>query len=494
MRRGLQMAQLPDRSTVLTWTLGATLWLWLPLAPLSAAEAPVFSDCRLESAGGTASVRARCTTLAVPLDHAAPEGRQISLQVAVAGALAAHAAADPVVLLSGGPGQSASESLVELRHLFRGLRERRDIVVVDQRGTGASSPLECPGFEGVDDPFALRADTSLAMQRLARCREQLAADPRYFSSDAAVKDLEAVRRALGYEQFNLYGFSYGTRVAQLYAARYPEHTRSVVMDAVLPLGVALGATVADSAAQVIASELTRCSDDAACAGALPELTVRYQGLLETLAAAPREVSFEHPRTGETLRMPVDDGGLQRMLRLLSYQPETRSMLPLLVHRAAAGRLAPLVALAHDFEYGLERRINWLLHLSVLCREDLPHISAPVRERSRELQNLARACEVWDVPAREPFAETLPASVPVLLLSGEYDPVTPRAPVAALAEGHDNRLAVTAPGQGHIVSIRGCLPERVQAFIETPEPARLDMACVQQLAPPPPMLNLNAPRP
>ncbi len=451
----------------------------------------LFEPCRLSSATTSASVPAHCTTLAVPLDHAEPETGQISLHVAVIGARSSRAAEAPVVLISGGPGQSASESLVELRHLFQALSERRDIVVVDQRGTGASSPLNCP-HAVVDDPFALRADTTLAMQRIARCREQLDHDPRHFNSDAAVADLEAVRQALGYARWNLYGFSYGSRVAQLYAARFPDHTRSVVMDAVLPLGVALGATVDESANQVIADELARCSEQAACDKAFPALAARYQALLEALEATPREVEFEHPRTGEVRSLPVAAGGLRRMLRLLAYQPETRVMIPILVHRASEGQLAPLVALAHDFESSLDQRINWLAHLSVLCREDLPRIPETVVKGSRELGHLAEACEVWDVPARPAFDEPLPESVPMLMLSGEYDPVTPPGPVTALAGRVEKWRAVTAPGQGHIVSIRGCLPERVRAFFDAGAAGDLDMDCVEQLSAPPPMLNLNAP--
>ena len=462
------------------------------LAPASGVASEVqFEPCRLTSATASASVPARCTTLAVPLDYAESEAGQISLHVAVIGARSARATAAPVVLISGGPGQSASESLVELRHVFQALSERRDIVVVDQRGTGASSPLHC-AHELVEDPFALRADTTLAMQRMGRCREQLAHDPRHFDSDAAVADLERVRQALGYARWNLYGFSYGSRVAQLYAARFPDHTRSVVMDAVLPLGVALGATVDESANQVIAAELARCSEKAACDNAFPELAARYRALLEALEASPREVEFEHPRTGELRSLPVAAGGLRRMLRLLAYQPETRVMIPALVHRASEGQLAPLVALAHDFEFSLDQRINWLAHLSVLCREDLPRIPEAVVSGSRELAHLAEACEVWDVPARAAFDVSLPESVPMLMLSGEYDPVTPPGPVIALAERADKWRAVTAPGQGHIVSIRGCLPERVRAFFDAGAAGDLDMACVEQLSAPPPMLNLNAP--
>ncbi len=469
----------------------ALLTLFLPPAPAMAGEIQ-FERCRLESAGGTASVRARCTTLDVPLDHVEPGGEKISLHVAVLSARAARPEADPIVLITGGPGQSASQSLVELRHVFQGLSERRDIVVVDQRGTGASSALRCPGMTVVDDPFALHADTAPAMQRIAGCREQLDHDPRHFNSDAAVADLEAVRQTLGYAQFNLYGFSYGSRVAQLYAARFPEYTRSVVMDAVLPLGVALGATVDQSATAVIAAELARCAKQAACAKAFPELATRYQALLDELEATPRKVEFDHPRTGEQHSLPVDAGGLQRMLRLLAYQPETRSMIPVLVHRAGEGRLAPLVALAHDFESSLDQRINWLVHLSVLCREDLPHIPNEVVVDSRELGNLASACQAWDVPARSAFELQLPASVPMLMLSGEHDPVTPPEPVSVLAEGREKWLAVTAPGQGHIVSIRGCLPERVRAFFDSPQVGDLAMDCVDQMSAPPPLLNLNAP--
>ncbi len=455
---------------------------------------PEFEDCRLHAPGGGAAQAARCTRIAVPEDHGHPEGRHIELHVAVVPSRASQPAADPVVLLSGGPGQAASESYVEMHRLFHGIRGEREVLLIDQRGTGRSSPLQCPGVEESLEAPALTEDAASIAGRVRRCRDEIDADLRHYGSDAAVADLEWVREALDFEQLNLYGFSYGSRPAQLYAARHPQRTRSVVMDGVLPLTVPLGETIDATASGVVEDELAGCTEDAECAAALPGLHSAYTQLLGELAERPRQVAFEHPRDGSPEQATVNADELQRMLRLLAYQPETRVMIPLLLHRASEGALHRLVALARDFDYGLDQRIHWMQHLAVICREDQPHISPRVREASRELQLLGAACREWPGGARERFAETLPDTVPMLLLSGEKDPVTPHAPVAEMAEGYPLVRAVEAPGQGHIVSMRGCLPEKIAGFFRQPEPRAHDLECVARLSAPGRMLNLNGPTP
>ena len=260
------------------------------LAPLlccatpARAETPrlTLSPCRLK--GG---LQASCGSFEVSEDRKRPEGRRLSLRVAVVPALARAPQPDPLFMLAGGPGQAATEALPELiTAAFERVHRTRDIVLIDQRGTGHSSPLKCELIDP-DAPLAKRiADPGFPAERLEACLKGYDADPRLYTTSIAMEDLDEVRRALGYGAIDLWGGSYGTRAALVYLREHGETVRSIILDGVAPPTLRLPLSFAADAQRALDRLFLACAGEEACAKAWPDLPARFQRLLGRLEAAP----------------------------------------------------------------------------------------------------------------------------------------------------------------------------------------------------------------
>src|SRR5215510_8995450 len=257
----------------------ALLGARLMLAP--AATTLALAPCRISNPARSRSVAARCGRFPIAENPDAPEGRTIELFVAVVPALDVKPEPDALAVLAGGPGAAATEFYVDYAAAFDRVHRRRDIVLVDQRGTGASHRLDCP--QTATDLDAGAADVRAAAER---CVATLDADLRYYTTSIAVRDLDAVRAALGYAQLDLYGASYGTRVALHYARRYPERARTLMLDGVLPADVTLGPEIALDAQRALDNVFARCAADAACNSHFPDLRLRFAELRTRLAQTP----------------------------------------------------------------------------------------------------------------------------------------------------------------------------------------------------------------
>ncbi|WP_133000104.1 alpha/beta fold hydrolase [Luteimonas arsenica] len=451
-----------------------------------------FESCALSTVGAPA-VEAQCASFEVPEDHDRPDGRRIALSIAIVPS-SGLAAPDPVVMIAGGPGQAALESYPQVAQAFEDVLRRRDVVLVDARGTGGSHPLRCEDEEGgnafgVDDmsPDAMRAFA-------ARCRDALSADSdlrRYATTDH-VRDLEAVRKALGAPQLNLVGISYGTRVAQQYARTFPESTRSVVIDGVVPNSMVLGQEHARNLEQALDVQFERCRAEPSCIDNLGDPTrqlATVRTALEGGDLAP--VQYRDPTNGEWLEDQPTFGHLAVLLRMFSYQPAAAATLPLLLHEAAEGRYAPLMAQSRMLVGSIGGQMAHGMQLSVMCTEDAAEMAVDPGDDGSVLGNdmvavFKAQCAEWPTAARpEGFREPLSGDLPVLAISGEFDPVTPPRygdeVVAHLPRGRH----LVAPGQGHNVIGAGCMPKLFAQFIENADADGLDAACLERLAPTPP---------
>src|SRR6185312_120974 len=235
---------------------------------------PEFHECQIGGAQSAQHQQALCTTLSVPEDRAHPEGRKIGLHVAWLKARASNPAPDALFFIAGGPGQASTEAFLEESSAFDRIRSERDIVLVDQRGTGGSNRLDCP---------ELRSDLPSGDSAL--------------SATVAVQDLEAVRAALGYQQVDLYGISYATRVALQYLRAYPDSIRSVILDGVVPADLALGPDVSLDAQHALSLVFTRCEGDSACRQAFPDLAGSFASLQKDLGKHAVSVALRDPLTG-----------------------------------------------------------------------------------------------------------------------------------------------------------------------------------------------------
>ena len=455
-----------------------------------------FTPCTL--AKGTESLMAYCGTLQVPENHDAPDGRKITLAISWLPA-SGDAEPDPIFMLAGGPGQAARGSFPMVAGAFTEARKKRHIILLDQRGTGDSTPLKCVNEQGesaVVDDEDYTADAAVAFAE--RCAAQYAGkvDVAQFSSSDAIRDLDAARKALGAEQINLIGISYGTRMAQLYGKRYPQHTRTITIDGIAPLETVLGQEHARNLENSLDLQFAQCAKDKACREKLGDPRAQLSTLLATLAKGPVPVHYRDAITGEWKDGQFSSGHLAMLTRLLAYQPQAASLLPLQFAEANQGRVDALMALSEMVTRDISDQIMHGMQLSVMCGEDAPDLVVDPEDGKRLLgtglvELLKAQCAVWPHKTRPAdFRTPLKGDLPVLILSGEFDPVTPPRYGDMVAKHLPNSKHIIAKGQGHNVLPVGCMPKLFAKFLESADAKNLDDACIKTLTYAPMFTGLN----
>lgn len=452
-----------------------------------------FEPCTLAPEFAITSVEAQCTTLSVPENREAPDGRHIDLAIAWV-PTEGESSTDPVFMLAGGPGQGARESYPNAAPAFRDILRDRDVILVDQRGTGDSNRLSCRNAAG-ENAFTAQDDTSLeGAVRFARdCAAQLGerADLRFYTTTDAVADLDAVRQALGVASINLVGISYGTRVAQQYARLHPDTTRSVILDGVVPNTIALGNDHAKNLDAALALHYAHCKETEACTKAFGDPETNFRRLAAELKATPRTVGFRDAVNGEWRESTLTYDYLAGLMRMSSYAPTVAAILPLTLHEAANGRYDTLMAQSEMLMRQVGDQIQHGMQLSVLCAEDVPGLTVDPADADTVLGTqfvdfLLAQCGVWPHgKAPDGFNDPVTANVPVLLLSGELDPVTPPRYGDMVAEHWPNARHLVLRGQGHNAILVGCMPKLAARFIDTLDAAGLDATCLDSLTYTPP---------
>ncbi|MGB6487662.1 MAG: alpha/beta fold hydrolase [Steroidobacteraceae bacterium] len=461
------------------------------------------SPCQLHQALDLTLVQAECGRLAVPENPAAPGGRQIALRVAVVPAISTRKRPDPLFVLAGGPGMGAASFYASVAPVFALIHRDRDIVLLDQRGTGDSNALDCESSE--DD--LQQNTTAEIVAGTERCLKMLSAhaDVRFYTTSIAVQDLDRVRAALGYDRINLYGSSYGTIVAQQYLRRFPDRVRSVILDGVVPPQLALGATSALDAQATLSSIFSRCVQQTSCHARFGDPAATYRQVRDELSGHPVWVDLTDPTSGEPYRLQFTSNQLAAVLRLASYTPELAALLPLDLHEAgASSNFAPLAGqfLLIDRVYG--DAIAEGMNDTVVCSEDVPFYHVDADERAElaktflgtsQLDGLQAICGVWPRgPMDSDFHQPLHSEVPALLLSGGNDPITPPRYAAAAARGFSHSLSLVVPEFGHGQLTDPCMAGVMAQFVRRASVSSLDTACTRHLSPMPFFLTRNGPTP
>lgn len=493
----------PDSNLKKIALIAATLIAGLPVAAQEYGIVPTLAleDCRIRAAEGFPGIKARCGTFERPENPADPDSPTLELYVAVVPALTLEPEPDPLVPVAGGPGQSTVEFYAGVANAFEYVRRTRDIVLLDQRGTGKSAPLRCEVDESLIEGRYSREQT---IEETESCLESLPHDPRYFTTSVAVQDLEALRVALGYSQFNVYGISYGTRVAQHFLRRYPASTRSVIIDGVAAPQIALGPAIAIESQNSLDAVFERCIEDEACNERFPDLGPRFNALRASLAAEPVTVRMPDPLTGRPDEVRFGDVEMSGALRLLLYHPSSIALIPLLVNEAIEGNYQPLAAQFRLVASSMSETINIGMHNSVMCTEDAPYFAAENITADQleatymgplQLDALEAMCSVWPAGVLDDhFKEPVASDTPVLLLSGEADPITPPAYADLAAVDLGNALHLTGKRQGHGMAPRGCMPGIIGEFVETASIEALDTDCLERLHAMPFFLDFSGPSP
>ena len=478
-------------------------WIFCSAIGAAFADEPLrLGDCRLESALAGGSAAARCGHYTVRENRDDPHSKELQLHVAVIPALRLKPAADPLFILSGGPGQAASDFYLSVAPAFTRIRRDRDLVLVDQRGTGLSNRLDC---KLPDDSEFVALDPLKLQATVRECLAALPGDPRYYTTSIAVRDLEEVRAALGYQKVNLYGISYGTRVAQHYMRRYPDRVRTAILDGVVPAQLALGPDVAIEAQRAIDATLQRCARDEACAREFPDISAQFTALRARLHNEPVKLSIAHPLTGALINTTLDEARFGAAVRLLSYSDETVSTLPLLIHEGQSLRdLQSLAAQNPRVESDVEEQFAEGMHFSVVCSEDAPRWAqenvseeqlAKTYMGTAFMSSMRAVCQEWPRGPVDPdFGAPLQSQVPTLILSGGNDPVTPDRYAEQIMKGLGKGKHLIAAGQGHGQLATGCIPRLTAEFIAAGSSTALDDACVRNIRPTPFMLSRTAPAP
>jgi pimeloyl-ACP methyl ester carboxylesterase len=458
-------------------------WLW----PAHAAE---LQPCRLRGV----EHEALCGSIQRALDPAQPQGTTIEVHYAVLPALARNKLPDPVFFFAGGPGQSAIEIAATVGAMLGRFSNRRDIVLIDQRGVGRSAPLLCEADDPAR-PLAEVLDIDRQRELLDRCLNKLKALPygdlRFFTTSIAIADADAVRAALGAQKINLVGGSYGTRAVLEYLRQFPQHVRRAVIDGVAPPDMALPAALSSDNQAALDLLLAACVQEPACNAREPDLTERWRALLASL---PRTVALVHPLSGRSEIIALTRDTVLGMVRGPLYAPLLASALPSAIGAATRGRFEPLASLAMAFGGRRGTQIADGMHFAVICAEDYPRLNRATDKPGVDFGGAFASLYEYVCPkiARgsvpEAFYTVPPAPVATLVLSGGLDPVTPprHGERVARALGAKARHVI-APNAGHGVMGIGCMRDVLYRFVDAASDAEalhVDAACVTAIPRPP----------
>jgi pimeloyl-ACP methyl ester carboxylesterase len=480
----------------------------LTLAPLAFAQTPPpaplsLKPCRLEHPARMLALTAECGTLVVPENYDEPAGRKIELFIARVAAISLNKAKDPLFLIAGGPGTSAVDLYTSSAQPFDRVRRDRDIILLDQRGTGRSHRLDCESDPG--NLFEKFSEVEVGPEA-SRCRDKLAktSDLRQYTTSVAVRDLDVARRALGYGRINLYGGSYGTRVAQHYARRFPDSTRTLILDGVVDPQTVLGPAIAIDAERALERILERCAHDTSCAKAFPQPAADYRELRTKLASNPPRVTV-NDAGGKPLEYEFTSRHLSAVLRFASYNDDQAALLPLSLHLAAhEGNYTPLANQFRVFARSLDEAFAYGMHNSVACSEDTPLIDSGKLDRAalgathmgaEQVEQLIEACREWprgvvDADLHAPLTSKAAA----LLLSGADDPVTPPEYAARAQQGFADSKHVIVAGHGHGQLGAPCVDRIIATFVAAGTAKDLDASCTEKLRPMPFFTTLSGPAP
>ncbi|MDB4917187.1 MAG: alpha/beta hydrolase [Gemmatimonadetes bacterium] len=431
----------------------------------------------------------RCGTFWVYEDRVTRRGRRIPLKVIVLPARQVPAAADPVFSLYGGPGQTASAYAAQEWNLW--YRDHREVVLVDQRGTGSDAPLDCR-LSGTDENPQGYLEPMFQAPLFKTCRAELEkrADLRLYGTPVAADDLDEIRQALGYGMINLAGGSYGARMALVYIRQHGAHVRSAVLLSLIPFSLKNPLYHARGAQLALDSLLATCQRQVDCHTAFPDSHQELSAVLDRLERAPVTVTIQHPTSGKPITLVIGRTQFAEALRVMMYGAGRASEIPMLIHRAFEGDLTAFARQGFASNYGLRSALRYGMLMSTTCSEDVARISEAdiIRETrgtflgdDRVRQEIA-ACKEWPaarLPAR--YAEPFRSSVPALLITGRYDPVTPpRFGEEVRRQYLSNSTHLIVEQAGHSVTTP-CTESISRQFIERASVAGLDTTCLASQA-------------
>lgn len=444
---------------------------------------------------------AECGELWVNENPDDPQSKKISLNILRLPAISPVAEKDPLFLIQGGPGGSSVEMAKQIHYVFWDVRKNRDLIFVDQRGTGKSNPLKCKKPPEELNQSKEKQQREWMDTEIQRCADEFRASSAFYTTPYAVRDLDAVRQALGYESINLWGGSYGTRVVMEYARQFPMNLRSMVLDGVAPVELALPDYFARDAMQSLTQINEHCLQDKNCSSLYGNMLEKIAVILKRLEQAaieekPITIQYPDPRHEQIKTLVLNAREFSMLIFSALYSRDLAALLPKIISDAEKEdyqALASLNDLATKSFANLE--ISDAMRYSVVCNEDRS-LSASSESSSRFLEynfveEMDGVCSRW--PKTEltaDYYQPLKTDTPALLLSGGFDPVTPVFWAEKVNKNFGHSLSLLAPGGHHIVSTEGCVPQLIAQFYERASTKDLKVDCVQNILPLPMDLGAN----
>jgi pimeloyl-ACP methyl ester carboxylesterase len=436
-----------------------------------------------------------CGKLTVFENRETRSGRTIDLNVVVVPALDPSRAEAPMFDLAGGPGAAATSAAGFYANEGKEYRHHRDVVLVDQRGTGNSNPLTAPARTRSPQDYLTEMYPVDYVDTMRQSLEQRA-DLTQYTTAIAMDDLDDVRAWLGYEQINLNGLSYGTRAALVYMRQHPERVRCAILAGVAPTYLRIPLHHARAAKRAMDLLLNECATDAACHQAFPELQHDWEQVLERLGRDPARVEYSPPDKSAPVTVEIQRDVFAEKLRSQMYSRDGDARIPLIIHEAAKGNFVPFLKEAIPADRSNPDFIADGMYLSVTCAEDVPFIDQGEAAAANagnpfgnyRVEQQTRACSMWPrgkIPAD--YYQPVSSNIPVLIVSGNLDPVTPPERGEETASHLPNSKHVIIPRGAHgpdgLTNI-DCLDNLVLKFLSQGNAKDLDTSCVQQMLPPP----------
>lgn len=436
----------------------------------------------------------KCGTFTVFENRTSGSGRTIDLKVVVLPALDGSSTEAPLFDLAGGPGIAATGAAGLYATELREHRRHRDVVLVDQRGTGASNPLHCP--HDTSPEFFLDEMYPVAYVETCRAELEKRADLTQYSTPVAADDLDDVRAWLGYEQINLLGVSYGTRAALVYLRRYPERVRSAVLMGVSPTDHRIPLHHARDGQRALNLLLADCAADPDCRRVFADPGRELAEVLDALGRQPARVPYVLPETGAKVTVEIRREVFAEKLRSRLYDPQSARGLPAVIHHAARGNFDPFLELVIPANRAAPDFIADGMYLSVTCAEDTAWVDPAEAARLNtntlfgdyRVVQQRRACGLWPRAALpDDYHDPLESKAPVLVISGLMDPVTPPEWGEHVVRHLPNSLHVVIPHHAHIpvgLTRMDCLDGLTLDFLQRGRVEGLDASCVKEMLPPP----------
>jgi pimeloyl-ACP methyl ester carboxylesterase len=432
-----------------------------------------------------------CGKLTVFENRETRRGRTIDLNIVVLPAFDQKTKAEPLFDLAGGPGASSVDRADFYAGPGKEYRRRHDVVCVDQRGTGKSNRLAIPRKKTPSYYLSEMFPVDYVKEMRHALEER--ADLTKYTTSIAMDDLDDVRAWLGYDRINLFGGSYGTQAALVYMRRHPDHVRSAILLAVAPTDLRMPLHHAEAAARAMDMLLGECEQDARCNAAFPRIRDDWKNVLAQLEKQPARVEYSPPGKAAPTTVEIQRGVFGEKIRTWMYDRDKATRIPLIVHHAARGDFAPFLQQA--IAPSIPDFVADGMYLSVTCAEDVPFINQAEAAKlnagnpfgNYRVFQQTRACGIWprgEIPTG--FLEPVSSNAPVLIFSGNLDPVTPPKYGEEAARHLPNSRHVIIPEAGHGVdglTDPGCIDRISIEFLDKGDAKNLDVSCVERMAPP-----------